>query len=255
MVMGKLLAAVGIGGAKVETLLDNAATPLGGTITGRMRIIGGSVGQQISEVAVEIVTMVEREVDDERVKEARIIAKARIADGFTLNAGETRDLDLRVPVPLFTPVSLGRQQSPAWLRTRLDIPLAIDPTDDDALVIQPAPVQVDAFRAITSLGFRLRKSDVEHRPRWQGGHGFVQEFEFRQSGGRRRFDEVEMVFQPDGRGGFDLLVQVDRAATSLAGMLAEATGTDESWHRLSLPGGLAGPGEHAIADALRRILV
>lgn len=252
----KLLASVGIGGATVETILDAPVTELGQKLTGRMIIKGGSVDQDVTEVAAEIVTNVLVEVNDKEVKESRVVASTQLARGFKLGAGEQRDMGFAIDLPLHTPVALGRSHAPAWLRTRLDIPAAIDATDDDALVIRPAPVQLDALNAMQSLGFQLYKTDVEHRPRWKGGHGFVQEFEFRpvSRAGRRKLDEVELVFQPDDRGGFMLLVQVDRSANSFGGFLAEATGMDESWHRLELPGGLRGPGERAIADALSRLI-
>jgi len=254
--LGKLLASIGIGGATIDTVLDDPYTGLGSRLCGRMVVKGGSVDQEITEIAAEIFTQVLVEVNGNRVKENRRIADYQLARGFRIGAGERRELPFAIDLPLHTPVALGRRHSSAWLRTRLDIPMAIDAKDKDALIIQPAPVQIDTLNAMLSLGFQLYKTDVEHRPRWAGGHGFVQEFEFRPASrsGRRTFDEVELVFQPDGSGGFTLLVQVDRSARSLMGMLAEVTGMDETWHSLPLPGKLQGPGERAIADALSRIL-
>ncbi|MFM2045453.1 MAG: hypothetical protein RLY86_4029 [Pseudomonadota bacterium] len=255
--LGKLLASIGIGAATIDTILDDPAPALGGRLTGTMRVRGGAVPQEISRIGAEIVTKVLVEVNDTKVAENRTVASADVGGAFTIQPGEMRDLPFALTLPLYTPVALGRSHAPAWLRTRLDIAMAIDPTDNDALSVRPAPVQVDAFNAMLGLGFQIYKTDVEHRPRWQGGTGFVQEFEFRPAGfgsNRRRFDEVELVFQPDGRGGLDLLIQVDRAARSLSGLLREATGMDETWHRLPLPGGLTGPGEPAIATALRRVL-
>ncbi len=251
----KLLASVGIGGASVETVLDNPDAMLGEPLTGSMHVKGGSVDQEIAEVAVEVMTRVLVETDNTEVKKDFVVSKVRLANGFKLPAGSSHTLPFELDLPLHTPVALGREHAPAWLRTRLDIPMAADATDADALAIRPAPVQVDALNAMISLGFGLYKSDVEHRPRWHGGHGFVQEFEFRPvvSGGRRLYDEVELVFEPAGDG-FDLLLQLDRSSRSLSGFLAEATGMDESWHRLHLDEGLLGPGEDAIARALKQVL-
>jgi sporulation-control protein len=79
----------------------------------------------------------------------------------------------------------------------------------------------------------------------------VQEFEFRPvSHGRRRYDEVEIVFERLAPGRADLLVQLDRSARSLSGLLMEASGLDESWARISV--NAASP-ETAAAD-LQRLL-
>jgi len=254
--LGKILASVGIGGASVDTVLDNGRVDLGGVVSGRVMIRGGSVAQDVTEIAAEIFTRVQVEVSDNEVWEDRRIADYELARGFRLHPGAREEMSFQIRLPLYTPVALGRERSPAWLRTRLDIPMAVDATDDDALVVNPAPVQMDTFRAMEALGFRLHKTDVEHRPHWQGGHGFVQEFEFKPATrGRSKFDEIELVFQPDHRGdGFELLIQVDRAARGFAGMLREMNGMDESWHRVYLPGGLRGPGQREVERALSNII-
>ncbi|HYC04807.1 MAG TPA: sporulation protein [Azospirillaceae bacterium] len=253
--LGKLLASVGIGGATVDTILDTPHVELGGAVSGRIAVKGGGVPQEITEIGVEVCTEVLVEANDTKTLQSRAIAAFTVTKGFSVEPGARHELRFEIPLPLFTPVALGRDRSQAWLRTRLDIPMALDSVDNDALVVAPAPVQRDAFAAMEALGFRLYKSDVEHRPRWHGGHGFVQEFEFKPAGyGRGRFDEVELVFQPDGRDGFELLVQVDRSARSLSGFLLEATGMDESWHHVPLPGGLRGPGQSAIQRSLGQLL-
>ncbi|MNR46493.1 Sporulation-control protein spo0M [compost metagenome] len=61
---------------------------------------------------------------------------------------------------------------------------------------------------------------------------FVQEFEFvPTSQFRGQLDELEILFFPD-EDGVDLLLQIDRKARGLAGLFAEATGTDESFVRV-----------------------
>ena len=252
---GKMLAAVGIGGARIQTVLDQDEVTVGGRITGTIHIAGGTVDQSIEGVFITLATAVQHEHDDRRWQESHDLNTVHVSTSFLLLAGSHHEIRFAIDVPLHTPVTLDGGEAVTWLRTRLAIQSAVDVTDTDAIVVHPVPVMVDALNALINLGFELVKCDVEHRPCWHEGHGLVQEFEFRPSTRATcRFDEVELVFLPDEFGGLTLMVEVDRAARGLRGQLAEATGLDESWYRMSIPGDIVGPGEEPIRQALAGIL-
>lgn len=242
-----ILAAIGVGGAKVETVLESAEVPVGGMLAGTVRMSGGNVPQQVNDVHLEIITQAEREVNDSKVRQPVVISRWSAGRAIALKPGENLDLPFRVEVPLHTPVYLRGADIRVWLRTRLEIPGAVDPTDDDPIYALPVPEMAAVVEAMQQLGFRLYKSDVEHR---RFAPGYMQEFEFRPAARGSRFDEVEIVFQPAERG-FDLLVQVDRAARGLLGSWAEAAGFDETWHRVHVP---YGSNAGAIAPAIRQVL-
>lgn len=255
--ISKMLAHIGYGGTTIQTLLDNEATDLGGTLCGRMIIQAGAVDQEVTGIAAELVTEVKIEGSDTRVRENRCIANYRLADRIALRAGEQRDLPFAIDLPLHTPVALGRKCAPVWLHTLLDLPLAVDAADEDPLIINPAPVQIDTLNAMREIGYELVKSDAEYRPHWGGPHGFVQEFEFRPAHGTDSLPhpEVELVFQPDGDGGFALLMQLDRAAKNISDTMVQGTGTGDDWQRIPLPGKLQGPGQRAIVHLLTPLLI
>lgn len=243
----KALAAIGIGGLKVETILDNPDVTVGGTLTGTIQIQGGSVPQQVNNIILEIITMVEREVDDQRQRFPVVLERFATNLSGSFDPGERQDVPFEIPVPLNTPIFLKGADIRVWLRTRLEIPGAADPTDDDVLRAHPVDEMHAVFEAMDRLGFYLYKSDVEYR---RFDPGFMQEFEFKPARRGTGFDEVEVVFQPH-QNGIDLLVQVDRSARGWVGYWAEAHGFDESWHRVTVP---FGTGVDAIEEALRRTL-
>lgn len=256
MVFKKLFAALGVGGAKVETVLDSEEVVVGETLSGVIQIKGGDTEQRIDDIVLELFTKVEREYEtsdgeSRTVNSSFEIAEWRMGEGLVVAPGSSHEIEFSLEVPLHTPVVVPHGRVPVWLKTRLDIPKAIDASDTDPVRVLPNRKMIDVFEAMEMLGFRLAKSDVEARPHWFDGHGYVQEFEFKPATWEnRRYDEVEIVFHAESPGDLELLIQVDRSARGFVGALLEATGHDESWHRLWVPDG----GPEAVADALSEIL-
>ncbi|MGL4996353.1 MAG: sporulation protein, partial [Deefgea sp.] len=60
----KLFASVGVGGATVDTVLDNASVYPGSTLTGYVLIRGGSVDQAIEYVDLQLMTEAEQKIGD-----------------------------------------------------------------------------------------------------------------------------------------------------------------------------------------------
>ncbi|HYE01095.1 MAG TPA: sporulation protein [Alphaproteobacteria bacterium] len=249
----KLLAAVGIGGATIETTLDQDEVEIGGTLTGTIRIQGGSLAQTIAEVTVELITVMHREEDGHSRRQVVPIGRSPVAGPLEVAPGEVVEVGFSVGIPPATPVSAS-EATAVWLRSALDIAMVADPADQDAITILPPPVMRDVFAVMEEdLDLRLAQSDLEPVRGWGGGLPFVQEWEFRPNRRGTGLDEVELVFHPTETG-YDLMIQIDRAARGLGGLLREASGFDESWRRLRLGGGLEGPGRAAIAAALREAL-
>jgi sporulation-control protein len=245
-----LLAAIGVGGAKVETMLYNEKVEVGQPLRGCIEMLGGSVEQPVDDIRLELLTRVEQELNNRRVHQTHVIAGWSLGHELRLKPGQSATEAFSIDVPYHTPLHVPGAAIHVWLRTSLSIPMAVDATDEDAVYVHPDQRMEEVFLAMDQLGFRLVKSDVEHRPRWHGGHGFVQEFEFRPASRRNlRFDEVEIVFEHH-QDGLGLLIQVDRSARGLGGLLLEATGADESWYRLRVPRG----GARAVADAIAGVL-
>lgn len=223
-----ILTRLGVGGAVVDARLDRSELRLGERPTGTLHVSGGDGSLTAARAELKLLTRVEHDEGEHTA----LVAAAGVPGPIRL-AGEHR-IPFQLDLPPWTPITAYGGRVFVWLQTELDVPMAVDPKDRDPLNVYPAPEQQAVVEAMGLLGFRLIKTDVEARGGWLG-RGFVQEFEFRPATyGRLRYDEVEIVFEGLQPGRADLLIQVDRAARSLSGFLAEAAGMDESWHRMSV---------------------
>lgn len=229
----KLLRSIGIGSAKVDTVLANRTCVPGGTLEGEVRIYGGNAAQDIETIYLTLMTDYEVEVDDTKVRRTVDLGRFHLTDRFTVQAEQELVMPFSITVPLTTPVTMGK--STAWVQTGLDIKSALDPQDRDALDVRPHPL-VEAFLGSAErLGFRLYKVDTEAaRLRHSGTLPFVQEFEFKPAGGefRGKLDELEAIFQLSETGVL-VTLQIDRRARDLGSFFAEAAGLDESYASFS----------------------
>ncbi|MFZ5825210.1 MAG: sporulation protein, partial [Bacillota bacterium] len=218
--LNKMMASVGIGSAKVDTVLENARVRAGEPLRGVVRVQGGSVQQQVETIYIHLMTQYKREVNDSTVRESVSLGQFPVVGAFTLGPRENREFPFEVLLPDETPATIGR--TPVWLKTGLDIAMAVDPGDADYLEVLPHRHAQVALDAVAQLGFRLRQVECEYSRRGRR-YPFVQQFEFVPAGGRFRgyLDELELILYPH-EGGLDLWMEVDRRARGFGGMLAEA---------------------------------
>lgn len=229
-----MLASVGIGSAKLDTVLDKASYSPGEEVHGVVRIQGGSIEQRIDAIVLSVMTSYLREVNDSKMTQSTDLARLQVSEPLTINPNELREVPFSFYLPRNTPLSIGH--SPVWIKTAADIQAAVDPTDEDRIHVMPSPYQRVVLDAVDQLGFRLRKSESVYAPRLGGTLPFVQELEWVPASGpyRGRLDELELMFLGNHPDGIHLLLQIDRKATSLFGMFAEAMDTDESFVKVSL---------------------
>ena len=64
MVFKRLLGAIGVGGPAVDTVLDGGAVSPGGSLSGEVRLRGGSAVAEIEHIVLELVARVESEHED-----------------------------------------------------------------------------------------------------------------------------------------------------------------------------------------------
>ncbi len=250
----KVMASVGIGAAKVDTLLEKRTYQPGEEMNGIIRIQGGQVQQEIEGIDLSIMTYYIKEVDDRKVRQNVELGKVRATPSLVIAPGETKEEAFSFRLPLTTPLSIGR--TPVWVQTKADIRSAIDPTDQDRIEVVPAPIMSAVIDGFERLGFRLREVETVYAPRLGGAFPFVQEFEWVPSGGsyRGRLDEVELVFLRQQGDGLELLLQVDRRATSIMGLFAEAMDMDESFVRMTVTEAEAANGVDYVAGLLDQVI-
>lgn len=239
----QFLARIGLGGVVVDTVLESGEVPVGGALRGVVRIDGGEVLQRIDAIHLELITtcLVEGR-DDERAYAEVVVAGMRAAARVEVGPGEHIELPFAIEVPEHTPLSIGSTRTA--LRTRLEIPGAIDKQDADAVAILPSRAMASVLEGLEQAGFRLVEAEVEHAPRRK--FPFVQELDFEPT---RLADwgvkELEIAFRPVGRGAFEAHLVVDRR-----GGLFRLGG--ESSHRFRVPAAGMAPG--AVAAAIRELI-
>lgn len=253
----RLLASVGIGAAKVDTLLEQGRLAPGDEVRGVVRIKGGQVSQQVEGIRLTLMTQYLKESNDHKHWVNYELDRFRVTGSFELSANESKEIPFSIVLPLHTPLTIG--QAPVWLKTELDIASAIDPSDNDRIEVIPNVEQSIVLDAVNRLGFRLRKAECEYASRLGVGMPFVQEFEFvPTSYFRGDLDELEVIFYPRGDE-LELLLQIDRRARGMGGWLAEALDTDETFVRYRLPSaewrrlGAEGVSEQ-LSDLIRRYI-
>ena len=229
----RILAGIGIGSARLDTLLERSSYFPGEEIRGVVRIKGGQLAQRIDRIYLSVMTYYVREVNDHKVNTSTSIAKIKVSEPMEIQPNEERDVPFAFYLPGSTPLTLGR--STVWIKTTADIEAAVDPTDEDRIEVKPHPFMDTIFAAIGQIGFRLRNAETVYAPRLGGSMPYVQEFEWIPTGSYRgRLDEVETVFLNVSDSGVDLLLQIDRRAQNVFSLFAEAMDMDESFVRLSI---------------------
>ena len=224
----KLLSSIGVGGATVDTRLSHDTLVPGEVVSGETVIEGGSEPQEFERIYLYVSTRYKHE---DSLQEHSLVEHS-VGGNVSIDAGERRTIPFSFPLPYDTPLSLGHHD--VYVRTGLDVPNAIDPSDADPIRVAPHPLQQAVLDATENLGFRLRQVENEHEPRRGAPLPFVQLFEFRPEGGdyEGKVEEIELVFKLSGDEALDVLIEIDRRANSLGGLLESALETNERFTRL-----------------------
>lgn len=220
MVFKRMLAAFGVGGPSVDTVLDAPHALPGQMITGQVRLQGGSADADIDRIDLSLITRAEAEYRGREAQGAAEFLRVTVADRLRVATNQHRDIPFQFALPWETPItSVGPTPLPGMtigVRTELVVSGAPDKGDLDPVAVRPLPSQDAVLNAFGELGFRFRGADVEVG-RLHGvpqGLGFYQEIEFfppPQAAGR--VNEVELTFvatphelyvvlEADKRGGF-----------------------------------------------------
>ena len=160
----KILASVGIGAAKVDTILETEHLYPGQKFQAQIIVEGGDVEQQVSGLKLALMTRVKVESDDGEYFTNHVLEKWRISEQFVIGPGEKKVIPFEARLHSETPITelnAGYNHSFVWVETGLDIDLAIDPNDNDTLHIYPNEAVKACMQAMDKLGFSLVKADVE----------------------------------------------------------------------------------------------
>ncbi|WP_017611151.1 sporulation protein [Nocardiopsis xinjiangensis] len=215
MVLKRLLAGIGFGGASVETVLDTPVATPGGALRGTVLIEGGEVEQHIEQLTVGLQSRVETEVGDHEIKNDVEFHRVSVGGQLDLSPGRRLHVPFELPVPWETPLTLhgNRRLHPmqVGVNTRLHVANAVDPGDVDPVDIQPLPSQTAVLDSLGSLGFAFKSADLErgriNRTRQQ--LPFYQEIEYRSPRRYRGLNELELTMVTDHQG-LDVVLELDK---------------------------------------------
>lgn len=214
MAFRNLMARLGAGGASVDAVLDSPETTPGGTVTGRVDLVGGQTVQEVAEIRVALEATVEVESGDHSWREDVTFGTTPVAGSGTIEPGARHSFPFSFPVPWQCPITAidGWQLRGmrVGLRTRVDVPGAVDPGDLDPVTVLPLPVQRTVLQALGQLGFGFRSADVE-KGRLPGSDlPFYQEVEFAPPPSLRgRINELEVTFLTDPHG-VEVVLEADQ---------------------------------------------
>ena len=214
MVFKKLKAALGGGGASVETILSNPNVYPGGTVEGVTHLQGGEIDQDIDYLELGFVAKVEVETDDSEYDTRVKFASQRITGKFELHAGSQHQVPFQLAVPWETPISVINGQSMPGIdigvRTELEIARALDKGDVDRINVYPLPAQERIVNAFANLGFRFKSSDLEKGKIRGSTLPFYQEIEFYPSPEyQRAMNEIEVTFLTSPQA-VEVILEIDR---------------------------------------------
>ncbi|MBV2366255.1 sporulation protein [Streptomonospora nanhaiensis] len=212
----RFLAAFGIGGPSIDTVIEQPLVRPGDRLVGRVDLVGGEVEARIDEIAVALAARVEVEIGDHEGQTTMEFSRVAVSGPFTLAAGEQRRLPFEYPVSLQSPLTEvdGRPLPRAGLGLSTDVVIGGQPDkgDLDPVRVDPLPAQRAVLEAVDRLGFGLVKTDIEHGTLSGTRQEFplYQEFEYRAAPRYAgRLNEMELSFVADDRG-VDVVIEVDK---------------------------------------------
>ncbi|MEU6846522.1 sporulation protein [Streptomyces sp. NPDC046716] len=222
MVFKRLLGSLGVGGPTVDTVLAPGAAAPGGTLSGQVRLTGGSGDFDIEHITLELVARVEAERDEHEEVGAVAFDRFTVGGGFRLTAGAEHTVPFSVTLPWETPVTELYGQGLGivlGVRTELSVAGAKDKGDLDPLAVGPLPVQEAILEAFGQLGFGFRSADLEYGR--IGGTGqqlpFYQEIELTPAPQyAHAVNEIEVTFLATP-GGMEVILEADKRGGPFGG--------------------------------------
>jgi len=219
MVFKRMLAAFGVGGPSVDTVLDASHAMPGQVISGQVRIQGGSADADIDWIELSLVTRADAQSRGGQARGAEFL-RLRVAERLRVPANQLREVPFQLALPWGTPItSVGSTALPGMaigLRTELVAAGAPDKGDLDPVEMHPLPSQDAVLNGVGELGFRFRNASigVGGLPGVPQEQGFYQELQFfppPQAAGRVNEialtfvvapHELYVILEADKQGGF-----------------------------------------------------
>lgn len=223
----KMLASLGIGSAKVDTRLAKSTYRQGEMIKGDIYVQGGKSTQKIDSIYMYLI--LQNYIDEQ--SDEYVLDEFLLTDTFHIQANESKVIPFEFQLPYDTPVTTGG--APIYLKTGLDIDMAVDPDDLDGFEVLPHPIVDRILQSIEMIGFQLSSVEFDHET-FHERHPFVQKYRLiPQWEYQNVLDEVKMVFYPSVHE-VDVILQVNSKPVGLKSQVKEALNIDEKFVRFTI---------------------
>lgn len=215
MVFKKLLGSLGVGAPTVDTVLAGGAAVPGGSLSGQVRLRGGSADFTVESITLELVARVEAEHEEGESEGTVSFGRFTVSGGFVLTEGAEHSIPFDVALPWETPITELYGQDLGivlGVRTELAVAGARDKGDLDRLSVAPLPAQEALLEALGQLGFGFKSADLElGHIRGTGQQlPFYQEIELSPAPQyAHEVNEIELTFLA-GPGGLEVVLEADK---------------------------------------------
>lgn len=223
----KILASLGIDGARVDFVIPQNEVELGGVIDGTVYFRGGAVDQEVSEITIALIVTSRYKHGDETRSIRQEIGSARVANGMLIKANSPEvSIPVRFKLPYDIPFSTHTTKY--CFETNLDINNAVDAKDVDEIIIRPHyPVRC-ILGALTGLGFRSKPHTGDY-------NGKYQQFEYIPTKFMKgKLDEIEL-YMDTREDRVNVMLQIDKKSRGLFAKLADDLDLDERYVSFTLP--------------------
>jgi sporulation-control protein len=250
--LGQVGAAVGIGAADVEVALERPAYHWDDLIRGQVRVQGGSVDQNATELTVCITEHWTEQRRDHRGNTTtqhcyRHYSETRLATNIALPAGTHQQWPFQVRMP--NEAALSHEWS---VRARMHVPGAVDRHGETKFRALPS-------RAVMGLAHALREA-APLQPKSGGNRGSEVWLDFAPADEiRHALDGVKLIVRDQG-GVVVGVVEVNPQEHSFSDQLKVLVRQDRERHPISfraapLVDGAEGPPPQDVITALRQVLL
>ncbi len=156
---------LGIGGARVDLILDRAQYSIGEKLTGTLIVQGGTVEQTIDGITIDM--MMDLRIKDKAFTKS--VYTFPVTESFIIYEEERKEFPISFDLP--HDLMISSRTVSYYFQTNLKIVQAADHQDHDRVIIAPTEALEKVFMALQELGF---KETYDSR----SFDGIAQKFEF-----------------------------------------------------------------------------
>ncbi|TCS92830.1 sporulation protein [Hazenella coriacea] len=207
MVFFKALASLGVGAATIDTKLEGTQFFPGDTVNGEVFIRGGQAEQQVDEIYLYLVV----DISKNDKKTAHVLKSYHLSTSFLIEANGSHSVPFKIKLPLETPMSSGA--FPVYLKTGLDIKMAIDPSDTDRIEVLPTPYVQKVLQQFEDAGFVLYQIHNEFDD--QCDPPFFQMLKYKPTGSYHGFVDEMIIYINHNGNEVNMDVEMNRSARFL----------------------------------------